>query len=77
VTLNDDIGQLSKLLEHMAFTTATLISSEHGNSGRIEHLLNAFNRQVRTHTDAITSARLNTTTTRPVVQSGINRVPPE
>jgi hypothetical protein len=77
VALDDNIGQLSQLLEHMAFTAATLISSEHGNSDRIGNLLHAFDHQVRTHTDAITRAWLNPTNTRPTARSGVNRVPPE
>jgi hypothetical protein len=74
---DDDIGQLSHLLEHMAFTTATLISSEHGNSQRMGQLLNAFDRQVRIHATTLANARLNPTSTRPIAQSGANRVPTE
>jgi hypothetical protein len=74
---DDDLSQLSQLLEHMAFTTATLISSEHGNSQRMEHLLTAFDRQVRVHADTMALARLSTTNTLPAARSHGNRVPPE
>jgi hypothetical protein len=77
VATEPNIDQLSQLLEHMAFTTATLISSEHGNSERIDHLLHAFDRQVRTHTDTLTSARNNPSNTRPSARSAATRVPPE
>jgi hypothetical protein len=45
-TAESDIGQLTTLLEHMAFTAASVISSEHGNSQRMESLITSFDQQV-------------------------------
>jgi hypothetical protein len=73
----DDVEQLSQLLEHMAFTTATLISSEHSNPQRMEHLLHAFERQVRNHAIELAHTRTSPTNTRPATRPSINRVPPE
>jgi hypothetical protein len=50
---NDDIEQLSNLLEHMAFTAATVISSKHGDPGQMTRLLDSFDRAVREHTNTI------------------------
>jgi hypothetical protein len=76
-TNDNDIGELSQLLEHMAFTTATLISSERGNPARIGRLLHVFDQQVRTHTDTLSNARLNSSSTHQAARFNVNRVPPE
>jgi hypothetical protein len=73
VTTDDDIGQLTQLLEHMAFTAATVISSEHGNPRRMEHLLILFERKVRNHANALAAARPSSQT----AHFGVNLVPPD
>jgi hypothetical protein len=54
---NDTIGQLTTLLEHMAFTTATLISSNHSDSQGMATLLDSSDHAVRDHTHTITNTR--------------------
>jgi hypothetical protein len=53
----DDLGLLTTLLEHMAFTAATVISSDHGDPLRMENLLASFDRQVRSHANTLASTR--------------------
>jgi molybdopterin-guanine dinucleotide biosynthesis protein A len=78
VTTDDDIEQLTHLLEHMAFTAASVISSEHGNPRRMEHLLTFFERKVRDHANALAAARPSSLqTTSPTAHSGVNLVPPD
>jgi hypothetical protein len=69
VDTHSDIGQLTTLLEHMAFTAATIISSEHGDSQNMESLLDSFNRQVRGHTTALAATRQHSQIVRPATQS--------
>jgi hypothetical protein len=75
-TTSPDVDQLTTLLEHMAFTTATVISSDHGNSQRMENLLTLFNQQVRDHVNVLASTRQGS---RPHVssRSNVDQVPPD
>jgi hypothetical protein len=57
VEANDDIGQLTDLLDHLAFTSATLISSNHGNPRQMTRLLDSFDRSVREHANLIAGTR--------------------
>jgi hypothetical protein len=57
VEANDDIGQLTDLLDHLAFTSATLISSKHGNPRQMSRLLDSFDRSVREHANLIAGTR--------------------
>jgi hypothetical protein len=50
---NDDIAQLTDLLEHMAFTAATIISSKHDDPSHMQQLLESFNRSVCVHADTL------------------------
>jgi hypothetical protein len=75
VTTDDDFKQLTHLLEHMAFTAATVISSEHGNPCRMEHLLTLFEPKVRDHANALAAAQPSLQTTSPTAHSGVNLVP--
>jgi molybdopterin-guanine dinucleotide biosynthesis protein A len=78
VTTDDNIEQLTHLLEeHMAFTAAIVISTKHGNPRRMEHLLILFERKVRNHADAIAAAQPSLQTTSPTAHSGVNLVPPD
>jgi DUF1365 family protein len=43
---NDDIEQLTNLLDHLVFTTATLISSNHGDPGQMTRLLDSSDQSV-------------------------------
>jgi hypothetical protein len=52
-----DIEQLVHLLDHMAFTAATIISSEHEDSARMTRLLDSFDRAVREHANNIAGNR--------------------
>jgi hypothetical protein len=77
-TDGEDIEQLTTLLEHMAFTAATVISSDHGNSHRMENLLASFDRQVRSHTNSLASTRRDNVTRnndRASLPPSVNRVP--
>jgi hypothetical protein len=40
---NDNIAQLTDLLEHMAFTAATIISSKHDDPSHMQQLLESLN----------------------------------
>jgi hypothetical protein len=64
-------------LEHMAFTTATVISSEFGNSPRMENLLASFDRQVRDHVNAMASTRQGSRNNGSIPYSDVNQVPPD
>jgi DNA replicative helicase MCM subunit Mcm2 (Cdc46/Mcm family) len=75
-TADDNIQQLTHLLEHMAFTAATVISSEHGNSRRMEHLLTLFERQVRDQANVSAAARIIPHTTASTAPPGVSHVPP-
>jgi hypothetical protein len=75
-TAPPDVGQLKTLLEHMAFTTATIISSDHGNSQRMENLLTSFNQQVRDHVNALASTRQGSRT-HVSPRSNVDQVPPD
>jgi hypothetical protein len=44
---NDDVSDLTMLLQHMAFKSAIVISSEYENSQRMDQLLVLFERAVR------------------------------
>jgi hypothetical protein len=77
VTTDDNIEQLTHLLEHMAFTAATVISSKHGNPRRMEHLLTSFEQKVRDHANALAATRPSLQTTSPTAHSGVNLVPPD
>jgi hypothetical protein len=77
VTTDDNIKQLTHLLEHMVFTAATVISSEHGNLRRMGHLLTLFERKVCDHANALAAARPSSQTTSPTAHSGVNLVPPD
>jgi hypothetical protein len=72
-----DIGQLTTLLEHMAFTAATVISSEHGDSQNMENLLTSFDRQVRDHANALAATRQSPRNARHASQPNDSRVPPD
>ena len=76
VTTDDNIKQLTHPLEHMVFTAATAISSEHGNLRRMGHLLTLFERRVCEHANALAAARPSSQTTSPSAHSGVNLVPP-
>jgi hypothetical protein len=54
---NDDVEQLNSLLEHMAFTAATVISSTRRDPERMTTLLDSFDRAVRDHTNTIAGIR--------------------
>jgi hypothetical protein len=53
----DDVAHLTGLLEHMAFTAASIISSSHDDSPRMEQLLTSFERSVRTHAVTLSTSR--------------------
>jgi hypothetical protein len=53
----DEATDLSRLLEHLAFTAATLISSHGDDTARIERTLNEFSAAVRRNTRTITRQR--------------------
>jgi hypothetical protein len=57
---NSDIDQLTSLLDHLAFTTATLISSNHEDPRQMTRLLDLFDRSVREHTNLIAGTRNHT-----------------
>jgi len=77
VTTDEDIGQLTHLMEHMAFTAAAVISSEHGNPRRMEHLLILFERQVRDHANTLAAARSTPQNNNSPAHPGANHVPPD
>jgi hypothetical protein len=76
-TAESDIGQLTTLLEHMAFTAASVISSEHGNSQRMESLITLFDQQVRDHVNALSSNQQSPQNNPSVRHSNVNQVPPD
>jgi hypothetical protein len=51
------ISELSRLLEHMAFTSATLISSAHSEPREMEHILQEYIRAVRNNTTNIANSK--------------------
>jgi hypothetical protein len=53
----DEVTELSRLLEHMAFTAATLISSHGDDPARVERTLAAFSTAVCNNTRLITQQR--------------------
>jgi hypothetical protein len=53
----EEVTELSRLLEHMAFTAATLISSHGDDPGRVERTLAEFSTAVRNNTRIITQQR--------------------
>jgi hypothetical protein len=53
----DEVTELSRLLEHMAFTAATLISSHGDDTARVEQTLNEFLAAVRRNIRTITRQR--------------------
>jgi hypothetical protein len=52
-----EVTKLSRLLEHKAFTAATLISSNGDNPARVERTLAEFSTAVRNNTRIITQQR--------------------
>ena len=56
---DDDLGELTRLLEHLAFTSATLISSRFDDPERMESLMLSFSQQVRLTTRTMASSRNN------------------
>jgi hypothetical protein len=58
----NDIGELTQMLEHLAFATATLISSESDDPEQLEIILGLFTQQVRTHHYDIASMKQNRNT---------------
>jgi hypothetical protein len=54
---NTDLDQLSSLMEHLAFTSATVISSNYADPQHMENLLTQFDRAVRTNARTIASTR--------------------
>jgi hypothetical protein len=75
-----DIEQITTLLEHMAFTAATVISSDLGNSRRMENLLASFDRQVRIHANSLASTRHDNVAhndDRASLPPSVNHVPPD
>jgi hypothetical protein len=78
-TDDDDLGSLTTLLEHMTSTAATVISSDYGDSLRMENLLASFDRQVRSHANTLASTRRHHVTRtddhRTDLPSSANHVP--
>jgi hypothetical protein len=56
-TDNTDVSQLTELLEHMAFTVATIVSSKYDEPPRMEQLMGSFDRSVRAHATSMTALR--------------------
>jgi hypothetical protein len=54
---NSDVEQLTGLMEHMAFTSATVLSSNYADTQRMEELLTLFDRAVRDNARTIVNAR--------------------
>jgi hypothetical protein len=52
-----DIGQLTSLMEHMAFTSATVILSNYSDTQRMETLLDLFDRAVWDNARTIANTR--------------------
>jgi hypothetical protein len=52
-----DIGQLTSLMEHMAFTSATVISSNYTDTQQMETRLDLFDRAVRDNARTIANTR--------------------
>jgi hypothetical protein len=77
VEQNDDIEQLTNLLDHLAFTTATLISSNHGDPGQMTRLLDSFDRLVQEHTNLIAVAcNRNNQHVSPTWHNNADQIPP-
>ena len=51
----NDTTKITRLLEHMAFTSATLISLHHDDLSQMKALLDTFSYQVHNHVQHITS----------------------
>jgi hypothetical protein len=58
---NTDLDQLTSLMEHLAFTSATVISSNYADPQHMEDLLTQFDRAVRNNARNIASTRRATT----------------
>jgi hypothetical protein len=54
---NSDLEQLTSLMEHMAFTSTTVISSNYVDTQRMEELLTLFDRAVRDNARTIANTR--------------------
>jgi hypothetical protein len=56
-TTTNDLEQLTNLMEHLAFTSATVISSNYADTPRMEELLTLFDRTVRDNARMIANTR--------------------
>jgi hypothetical protein len=59
--VEEEVTELSGLLEHMAFTAATLISSDGDDPARVERALAEFATAVHNNTRTITQQRRGNT----------------
>jgi hypothetical protein len=57
--MEDNVGELTRLLEHMAFTAATLISSNADDPAHVSRSLRMFQESVRDNTRMLQRTRRN------------------
>jgi hypothetical protein len=57
ITDNSDLEQLTNLMEHLAFSSATVISSNYADTQRMEELLTLFDRSMRDNARMIANTR--------------------
>jgi hypothetical protein len=62
--ITNNLDQLTTLMEHLAFTSATVISSNYADSQHMEALLTQFDQAVRANTRNIAHARQSTNDNR-------------
>jgi hypothetical protein len=60
--MEDNVGELTRLLEHMAFTAATLISSNADDPAHVSRSLRMFQDSVRDNTRMLQRTRRNNST---------------
>jgi hypothetical protein len=61
----NDVVQLTELLEHMAFTVATIVSSKGDEPPHMEQLMGSFDRSVRAHATSMTALRRQSRSANP------------